>query len=132
MHTSVSTIVPDGTVRASMIMQERSRQFSADGYDRILSTSNPSGIVAAHSGKLRSVALTWFRFGFRPVAPGAGCGCQSVNTRFACRKSIDDGITAPKRLLGQVLPCNCPGFSQEADVIIIEAGLQGRNYWRDV
>jgi hypothetical protein len=38
-----------------MIMQEPSHGFLAYRYARILSTSNPSDIVAAHSGVLRSV-----------------------------------------------------------------------------
>jgi hypothetical protein len=38
-----------------MIIQGPRQRFSADRYARILSTSNPSDIVAAHSGVLSSV-----------------------------------------------------------------------------
>jgi hypothetical protein len=56
--------------------------------------------------------------------------------RYALWASIKSGVTVPKRLLGQVAPCNCRGSRRKhvlmADVIIIEAGLQERNYWRDL
>src|SRR5579871_1086919 len=119
MHTSVSMIVPDGTPRASMIIHIPSLTIPARGPARRQPISRATGDFQPKPAPGSAEFAPLPRSG-----GGQGGGLLIRGPQTSCTAGA--------------FPCRYAAFRRRRniilmpDVIVIEAGLQERNYWRDL